>query len=473
MRVASYMRSLGLRQSDVVGIMARNTTHIFSVAYACFFNGIAFHGINIMYDRKTIANLYNITKPRLIFCDGDDFEKIREATVNLDVKIVTMRRHPIGSIRIDDVLATPIEDNFQPARLEHGNDQNLVIICSSGTTGTPKALTISNSTKIISVNQYHLNTADVQYTSNNLDWISGILTTITSGVFSTTRIVADNAFDPVLALKIIKEYKVTWVIQAPFALAMMGNCPEFETADLTSLRCYFYGGSRIPVDVENRIRSRLSRDCLHFIYGFMEMGSVVTANFNFDQKPNSVGRLLNGIKLKIINDKGDSLGPEEVGEILINCNQHWSGYCGNPEATLKMQDRQGWYHTADLGYMDKDGFLYIVDRKNDMLKYRSILYYPSEVEAVIAEMSGVSDVCVFGVYDQIDGDKAAANVVRKWDSKIKAQDVVDYVKGRTDSQYKLLNGGVLIVDNLMRSANGKPNRKANKVHYLKVKGIVE
>lgn len=152
MRLASYMRSLGLLQSDIVGIIGRNTTHMLAVAYACFFNGIAFHSLNIIYDRNTIEKIYKITRPSIIFCDGDEFDKVRSATAELDIKIVTMRNHPLDSIKIDEIVATPIEENFQPAKLEKGNDQTLAILCSSGTTGTPKAVTITNSRHILAGN---------------------------------------------------------------------------------------------------------------------------------------------------------------------------------------------------------------------------------------------------------------------------------------------------------------------------------
>lgn len=148
-RVASYLRGLELQQTNIVGIVARNTTHNSAVAYGCYFNGIAYHALNVNYEQATIEKLYGLTKPKVIFCDGDEYEKVRAATAKLDVRIVTMRNHPAGSISIDEVLQTPVEQDFKPARLEQGNNQTLVIMCSSGTTGTPKAVTVTNSHKIL------------------------------------------------------------------------------------------------------------------------------------------------------------------------------------------------------------------------------------------------------------------------------------------------------------------------------------
>ncbi|XP_017032451.1 uncharacterized protein [Drosophila kikkawai] len=469
MKVATYMRFLGLLQSDVVGLIGRNTTHMPAVAYACLFNGIAFHSLNITYDQSTIEKLFNITKPRLIFCDGDEFEKVRAATASLDVKIITMRNHPADSISIDEVLATPIEENFQPARLEQGNDQTLAILCSSGTTGTPKAVTITNSRQILAAN-HQLTTADIQYSHNTLDWITGLLTTVTSGVFSTTRIIADNAFDPAFALRVIEEYKVTWTIQSPSSMVMIASSPEFENSDLSALRCFQFGGSRVAMEVQQSIRSRLSSDCLQFIYGFTELGALASVNCHFDEKPNSVGRLVSGLKLKIVSEDGQSLGRGVMGEVCISNNQYWAGYYGNQLETRNLRDSQRWYQSGDLGYMDQNGFLYIVDRKKDMLKYMGTMYYPHDIEFVISEMPDVADVCVFGVWDQINGDEAAAAVVKKPGSDLSAEDVVEYVSMRTDSKFKQLNAGAIIVEDLERSANGKTNRMANKAHYLQVKG---
>jgi len=149
-RIATFMRKLGLTQTDIVGVIARNTTHVAAVAYACFFNGIAMHTLNSAYLPEIIEKLFLNTKPRIIFCDGDEYEKIRSATAKLNVKIVTMRNHPAGVLSIQEVLKTPAEEGFKPTPLNQGSAHPLAILSTSGTTGTPKAVIVSNSRTILS-----------------------------------------------------------------------------------------------------------------------------------------------------------------------------------------------------------------------------------------------------------------------------------------------------------------------------------
>ncbi|XP_034663425.1 luciferin 4-monooxygenase-like [Drosophila subobscura] len=470
MRVASYMRRLGLKQTDIVGLIARNTTHLVAVAYACFFNGMPFHSLNISYEQETIEKLFSITRPRLIFCDGDEYERVVAATetLKLDATIITMRNHPLSSLRIQDILTTPIEDNFQPSHLEQGPDQTLAILCSSGTTGVPKAVTLTNSQQILwSCSAMPIDV--VQYCHSTLDWYSGLSMCINCGVSSTTSIIADNKFDPGFLCHIIEEYKVTFLVQSPAQMAMLVGCPEFDSVDLSSIWRCVYGGTACSVEVQHRMRSRLQQaDCLVFSYNLTEMNSLGCLNHHFDEKPNSVGRPVRGIKVKIINESGDALGPSEMGEVCFHNGQHWSGYYGNPEETRSMIDSQRWLHTGDLGYMDPDGFLYLVDRKKDMLKYQSIMYYPNEVERVICQMPNVAEACVFGVWDAVNGDEAAASVVKRPGTQLSAQDVVSFVGEHVDATYKQLNAGAIIVEELARSPNGKTHRMATKEHFLKV-----
>ncbi|XP_016959717.1 luciferin 4-monooxygenase-like [Drosophila biarmipes] len=468
-RIATFMRKLGLTQTDIVGIIARNTTHVAAVAYACFFNGIALHSLNSTYLPEIIEKLFQNTKPRIIFCDGDEYEKIRSATTKLNVKIVTMRNHPVGVLSIQEVLKTPAEEGFKPAPLKQGSSHPLAILSTSGTTGTPKAVIVANCRTILS-GLTKLTTSDVQYVSSSLDWASSLWTVVSSGVFSTKRIVSDKPFDPLETLRIIEEYGVTYVLQAPAQVAAIVSCRDFEKANLQSLRYYYFGGGRCTSEVQRRLRRKLGKDILHFCYGASELGSLFCVNWHYDAKPNSVGRPSPGYQVKILNDQGDKLGPNEEGEVFINNGSFWPGYYGNPEASKEVYKNQ-WYQTGDIGYVDDDGFVYIVERKKDLLKYQSNHYYPHELEELIAQMPGVVEACVFGIWNVENGDEAAAIIAKQPNVRLSEEDVIDFVAQHATTKFLRLHAGCLIVDDLKRSPNGKTNRAANREYFIRQKGI--
>ncbi|XP_017070641.1 uncharacterized protein LOC108107590 isoform X2 [Drosophila eugracilis] len=251
MRIASYMREFGLEQGDFVGIVGRLTTHLTALAYACFFNGTPYHALHTTYEKSCIERLFGITTPRLIFCDGDDYEKVKEASKNLQVRIVTMRNHPKGSLTIHDILNTSVVQNFKPVRLKDGTDQILAVLSSSGTSGLSKAVTTSNSHQIIG-NFLPVNSSMVSYNPNTLDWASGIQMTINGAVFSMTSVIADTDFDPGFLCGLIKEYKISVVFISSCQLAMLANCPEFELADFSSVKYFFYGGSNCSLDAQHK-----------------------------------------------------------------------------------------------------------------------------------------------------------------------------------------------------------------------------
>jgi len=221
------------------------------------------------------------------------------------------------------------------------------------------------------------------------------------------------------------------------------------------------------LEVQDIFRKRLGRGKLEYGLGFSELSSSnCTINVHYDEKPNSVGRVCPGTKLKIISQEGETLATNKLGEICIHPGQYWDGYYLNPEATKEAQDADGWLFTGDTGYVDDDGFLYMVGRIKDMLKYQGLMYYPSEVEDIINQMPGVAEVCVFGIDHATNWYENAATVVPKRGSNITAEDVVKFVAANTDANYLQLRAGVLIVSDIKRLPNGKTNRQAAKEFFL-------
>ncbi|EDW39075.1 GL13596 [Drosophila persimilis] len=310
MRVASYMRGLGLKKTDIVGLVARNTTHLVAVAYDCFFNGIPFHSLNIAYEQSTIEKLFNITRPRLIFCDGDEYERVLAATENLGTRIITMRYHLFGkSSRIQDILTTPIGKNFQPsssppARPDFGHS---LLLRNDGHTESSHEL-LSMSFRM---------TSNMQHTYMQHSGLK-----LRSGVYHSS-IIAGNEFDPGFMCSMIQEYKIGVLLECSSHLFMLANYPGFEDADLSSIEHIIFGGSHCSLEVQQRVRYRIKG-----------RGSVTS------------------------------------------------------------RDAQKWFHPGDLGYVDLDGFLFIKDRRKDMLKCHSVMYYPNEIENVISKMPNVAEIYI-------------------------------------------------------------------------------
>ncbi|XP_039494853.1 probable 4-coumarate--CoA ligase 2 [Drosophila santomea] len=467
-KIGCYLRDKCFKkETDLVGLMARNSTHVAAVAYGCLFNGTPFHAVNPSLEHNTIASLYKITRPRILCCDVADYEKIKDIGASLGALIITVNGKLPGVMSVADLLQNPLPDDYEPAQFQRGVDRTMAILCSSGTTGTPKAVTLSNSRKLFEMHSY-LGPDDVQYAPSTLDWLTGLITLVTAAVFGTVRLISSEMFSTTHFLDLCEQHEVSWTIMANSHVAMLANCPKTNAQKLRSLRHLLFAGGHCLVATLKKMQSFLrGSGILRNAYGLTEVGTLISYNYDTQSKPASVGRLLANIRVKVVDSSGQLQGPKGLGEILCHNGQPWSGYVGNPQATAEMRDSAGWYHTGDVGYFDEDNYLHIVERKKDMLKYLGMMYYPHEVEEVIAQMPDVAEVCVFGIFREMEGDAAAASVVLRSGSKLEPKHVEQYVRKNISVQFKHLHGGVQFVPQLAKSANGKVNRQAVKAAYLK------
>ncbi|XP_068155320.1 luciferin 4-monooxygenase [Drosophila tropicalis] len=470
-KVSCYLRANNfvtttIETTDIVGIMARNSTHLAAMAYGCLFNGTPFHAVNPNIETKIVSNLFAITKPRIICCDAKDYQKVNDIAKSLDAQVIIIDGDVKGITNILDLLQVKLSESYEPTKFERGIDRTMAILCSSGTTGTPKAVTISNSRKLFEAYSY-LNADDVQYAPSTLDWLTGLLSLVTAGVYGTVRLISKEIFSTAHFLDMCDQHGISWTVLANSHVAMLANAPDLQARQLLSLRHLLFAGGHCLVGTLEKMQSFLqAKGILRNAYGFTELGTVASSNYNVDSKPTSVGRLMANIRMRVVDGEGRNLGPKEMGELFCHNGQIWQGYYGNAKATAEIQDPAGWFHTGDVGYFDDDNYLYIVERKKDMLKYLGMMYYPHEVEEVIAQMRNVAEVCVFGIWNETEGDAAAAAIVPKPGSQLLASQVQEFVLNNIPVQYKQLNGGIQIVQQLAKSANGKVNRQAVKAAYL-------
>ncbi|KAH8404306.1 hypothetical protein KR215_007793, partial [Drosophila sulfurigaster] len=471
-KISAYLRQEGLtEESHNVGILARNTTHLATLAYGCIFNGTPFSAVNPNMDEAKICDLFNLIKPQIIFCAAEDYEKATSVAKLLGAKIITINGSSRGVTSIADILITPLQKDYKTDCFRRSSDSTMAILHTSGSTGAPKAVTIPNNPILFEAFSY-LGANDVQYTPSSLDWVSGLIKLITSGVNGTLSLISEQPFSPAHFMTICEKYNISWAMLGVSQVALLVNSPEINANQLKSIRYLIIVGGRIQPKTVATMESYLpGKGILCMAYGMTEMVTPLANNFSTHTRPTSVGRLLPIIRMRVVDENGKNLGPNEVGELYIDHGQHWSGYYQNAVATNDMRDSEGWFHTGDLGYFDDDNYLYVVDRKKDLLKYMRMSYYPNEIEEVISQIPEVAEVCVFGIWSELKGDAATASVVIREGSTLKAAQVVDFVASKISVSYKHLHGGVQFVSNLARSPNGKVNRRAVKEAFLKANQI--
>ncbi|XP_037931996.1 probable 4-coumarate--CoA ligase 1 [Teleopsis dalmanni] len=456
--IALQFKQLGLEQEDIIGLVASNSDYVVPIFIGAMLCGLIVSTLDPSFDKDGIKHIYGITKPKLMFCDGGIYETVKEAIqeINLESDIYTVKDHIVGVPNVTNFFQE-INDavSFEPVTLRNGGYQTAVILCSSGTTGLPKGVCVSH------INIFN-SCALIQQPGDNkifcystLYWSSGLLTMTSALVENVTRIIVDKPYNAEDFFQIIQKYKVISITSPPSQLAMSLSSPKLKDYDLSSLKSYLLLGSAVP--------DRLVKDFMPYVpnatfwvgYGMTEYGSGIAFGI---AKPNGcVGQLTPRTKVKIIDDDGKQLGPVEIGEICIWSQFSWSGYFNNMEATNSMCIN-GWLHSGDLGYMDENGFLYVVDRKKDILKYNNFHFYPTEIEQIIMEIPDVVEVCVCGVPDIVSTHLPTAAVVRKPGSDLTETEVYDYVAEKM-AHFKHLRGGVYFMNSLPKTASGKYLRR--------------
>lgn len=195
------------------------------------------------------------------------------------------------------------------------------------------------------------------------------------------------------------------------------------------MRHYLCGGSKAPLEIIKKVNEYLPNGEVNIGYGLSELGGVISVDIPFSGR-DTVGKLFAGSQVKIIDDNGNRCGINENGEICIKQLYKSLGYYGNEEATKQLIDDEGFIRTADIGYFDEDGYLYIVDRKKDLLKYCSFQISPAELESYLIKFNGIKTVCIVGVNDQTSGDLPAAVIVKNDREDITKEEIDKQVSGK-------------------------------------------
>lgn len=275
-------------------------------------------------------------------------------------------------------------------------------------------------------------------------------------VAGATLVIQDRWRGAEELLRVIEEEKITFFFGTPTMYKFIVDYPGLEQYDLSSWRIAFTGAATMPAELYNTFREKLN---MHLAegYGLSETSPVVTVNFiEKSGKPGSIGIPIPGVEVKIFDYEDREVPQGQVGEIVVRGPNVMTGYYNRDEET-RWALRNGWFHTGDLAYADKDGYLYIVDRKKDLIIRGGINIDPREVEEVLYTHPGIFDVAVVGVPDVVMGEEVLAFVMPREDQKLNDEELKEFCRGKM-ADYKIPRY-FRFVGNLPKTTSGKLMRK--------------
>jgi long-chain acyl-CoA synthetase len=238
--------------------------------------------------------------------------------------------------------------------------------------------------------------------------------------------------------------------------------PNWFIKFLYPVRIHVSGGAPLPEEILKEFVGKFKRPILEG-YGLSEASPVVSVNREEEQRPYSVGPALPGVEVKVVDDNEVELPVGEVGELIVKGPNVMKGYWNMPEAT-NMTVKNGWLFTGDMAKLDEDGFIYIVDRKKDLIIVKGINLYPREIEELIYTYEGVEAAAVIGIPDKASGEVPVAYILPKEGAKLDAGKIKEYLKEHL-ANYKIPKH-IYIVNELPLTATGKVLKRKLKEQVL-------
>jgi long-chain acyl-CoA synthetase len=470
--MANLLASHGVGSEDRVAFLEKNSLEHFDVFYGCALLNAVAVDVNWRLAAPEVEYIVNDADAKVLVV-GADFVPVLDAIVG---NLPSVRQVLVigGDGRYADYDTELVAQPATDPGVQQGPDDVAFQLYSSGTTGRPKGVMLTNSNFFgllpLAREMWELDESAVNLAAMPLFHIGGG-GWATAGQYVGASTVILRDLDPAALVRLIPELGITHGFVVPAVLQFMLMVPGIDTADFTSLRVLVYGAS--PISEEVLAKSVTTFGCKFWqAYGLTETtGAVVNlAPADHDVSGPNRHRLRScglpgpGVGLKIVNpDNGDECPQGEVGEIWLSGQQIMKGYWKMPEETAKSIDADGWFRSGDAGYVDADGYVYIHDRVKDMIVSGGENVYPAEVENVLMGHPAIADCAVIGVPHERWGETAKAMVVKKADVEVTEQDIIDYARERL-AKFKCPTS-VDWLDALPRNPSGKILKKDLRAPY--------
>jgi long-chain acyl-CoA synthetase len=408
--VAAGLQAVGVEPGDVVAIILPNCPEYLEAWWGVLWAGGVFNPVNPAFTGREAAQILADSGASVVMCRAEvaaALERHREELTALRHVITVASRpdDPLGALRLDGALPEPVA--VEPDALAH-------LVYTSGTTGRPKGAMLSHANYMADIRMFAellpLARGDVMGMVLPLFHVNAqLVTTMLPMLIGAQAAMWDRVSASEFWTK-VGEFEPVTFSAVPTMLAALLNAPGADEAETNTLRFVICGAAPLSPSLFRRFEEKFGVAILEG-YGLTEGACTSTLNpFWGPRKIGSIGRAIRGQDVAVLDAAHNEVAPGERGEVCLRGPNIMMGYLGNPEATAEAL-RAGWLHTGDVGYVDEDGYYYLVDRKKDMIIRGGENVYPREVEDVLLEHSGVRAAAVVGRLDEVRGEEVHAVVV--------------------------------------------------------------
>ncbi len=465
-RLANSFLSLGVGENEHFSLLSKNCHIHFELFFAAAKAGTVFVPLNYRLSPRELIYIINDSESKCLFF-AKEYLPVVESIRN-DLKEVKNYVCIDGSIEgyhfYEDVLKN--SDSKEPDSSFIKEEDIVAIFYTSGTTGYPKGAMISHKNRVsdminqVTDNEY-IEPEDIHLNVGPLYHI-GALSQSQGHIYRGCTVVILKEFDPKRIYELIEKEKINSFWAAPTMIQMLLDYPDKDKYDLSSVKTITYAGSPIPIELLKRAINFFGANKLIQFFGMTETGPQISHLRRRDhvsegtekqlKRLRSVGIECQNVHVRIVDDNDQDVPTGQIGEILVKSDGVTSGYWKKPEDTKKAL-KDGWFHTGDMGYLDEDRYLYIVDRKKDMIISGGENVYSAEVENVLCMHPAVSEAAVIGVPHEKWVETVKAIVVLKPGASATEDEIIEFCK-RNLASYKKPTS-VEFVDELPKTASGK------------------
>jgi long-chain acyl-CoA synthetase len=465
---AALSRRFGARRGDRVAIFLPNIPEFIQSYYAVERLGAIAVSLNVMLKRDEVEFILRDCGARVLVTVPQFLDQVPETIPTLEGIVAVGETNRPGCLRISDLLSERPTGDALDVRVE--GEDGAAILYTSGTTGQPKGVLLTHGNLLFNsrATRHHTRMSEEDRLLCYLPLFHcfGQNFIMNTSVHVGATLLLHERFLPDEVLESAAVNRATMFFGVPAVYTRLLSQPEIEKK-LESIRYYFSAAAPMTAQTVRKWRERFGQ-IIYEGYGLTETSPFASYNHDGEYREGSVGQPIQYVKIEVVNEKGETVAAGELGEIAIKGANVMKGYFNRPEENAQVI-RDGWFLTGDIGKVDAEGYLYLVDRAKDMINVSGFKVWPREVEEVLSKHRGITEAAVIGVPDPVSGEAVKAFVVLEKGAQLSEQDVIEFCRDRM-AVYKAPRY-VEFIEGLPRNPAGKVLKRELRLRELEQKKV--